>query len=187
MMPAFYIDDDRKFIWARIAKNANTSIKEAISYKKTYTNLDNIGVFPHEKYNDYFKFVIVRNPWDRHVSLYSWFHQWKKKGARHLCDIPKNLTFETFVKKRKKDYTDRLMVHSYPQHLYFRWTEFDFIGRYESLRKDWKFLMDKFGFPSLEVTNKSDRRKYRSYYNEETKQIIADEYRNDIKLLNYSF
>lgn len=186
-MPSFYINDKKKFIWARIPKNANTSIKIAIDYELCYTDLNpDIEWFENltqKKLDEYFKFTIVRNPWDKHVSLYRWFHN---NQNRNIYDIPKSLTFKDFVKKRKKDYTTRLKVHCYPQHLYFNWTKFDFIGRFETLATDWKKLMDRFGFPKLTVTNKSNGG-YKKYYDIETKNIIAEEYKNDIKLLNYKF
>ena len=74
-----------------------------------------------------FKFAIVRNPWDRFVSAFSYL---KKRGQ-----IPRDEGFEQFAVRGGFD-----DPHFYEQHpnAYFRGECFvNFVARYETLDEDW--------------------------------------------------
>ena len=65
----------------------------------------------------------------------------------------------------------------------------DFIGRFETLEKDFELLTARLGvLASLPKTNTSPRgRDYRSYYDDESIEIVAKLYSRDIELFGYSF
>jgi hypothetical protein len=65
----------------------------------------------------------------------------------------------------------------------------DFLGRFESLDQDFQTICEYLQIDrTLKKTNSSKRKNdYKSYYNETTKAIVAEVYKIDIKLFNYSF
>jgi hypothetical protein len=67
--------------------------------------------------------------------------------------------------------------------------EVDFIGRLENFAEDLKLVTDTLGFKLEEIPKKNATKRphYSHYYNEKTKQIIADKYKKDIKAFDYEF
>ena len=65
----------------------------------------------------------------------------------------------------------------------------DFIGKFENLESDYDYICEKLNIKDhkLPHKNKSKRKNYREYYNDSTKQIIADWYKKDIDYFNYKF
>ena len=98
----------------------------------------------HEQFDSYFKFAIVRNPWDRLVSFYKYF------GYTLRMD------FKTFV---IKEFRENVWTRKYwfvaPQ------TEFvcddegkiivNYIGRFEKLQNDFDYVCEALNLPKIEV------------------------------------
>jgi hypothetical protein len=139
-----------------------------------------------EIWDNYFKFSFIRNPWDMVVSTYHWWLKtdWdnrEKTGAKIralnnfeeyvLSPYLRKNTCCEFVKDGKGDYL------------------VDFIGRQESLEKDFAYVCGRVGLPNIELPKKniSKHKSYQSYYNEITQQIIAEKFKWDIKNFEYSF
>ena len=136
-----------------------------------------------KNYEEFFKFSFVRNPWDRAVSL-SLFHSAEKQKDK---DMSKS--------EFQKVLTDR-MQSSPPW--FKNQTDYitnkdgeitvDFIGRFENLEQDFKKIAEKIGVDkTLEKRMKLNRRKDEDYYNDETKEIIAEKYSDDIDYFGYKF
>ena len=143
----------------------------------------------------YFSFTFVRNPWSRVVSDYS--------NLRVICEYKTLLTDTTI-----KDYL--LCVNGYQEinHLnnrtgrgdHFR-SQFeyihdgtgkvmiDFIGRFENFQQDFNTVCDKIGIPQqpLPHRNKSKHKHYTEYYDDETRQLVAEKYSKDIEYFGYKF
>lgn len=151
--------------------------------------------------SDFFKFAFVRNPWDRHVSFYHFLMQ--KTGNPEDGPVASPAghkramncgSFEGWV----KDSLDRVQRNEYVNYLHPQWSwthidgkqAVDFIGRYENLHDDFEIVRGHLGLPedcSLSHENKSSHRDYKSYYTDETRQMIGEIFAEDITLFGYTF
>jgi len=175
------INTNKKLIFIHIPKTAGTSIERVLGGGghlgilpiKEYFDRN---AFQGEKFEDYFKFTFIRNPWDRLVSYFFYFGGKEKNFKRYvmeeldLKDITRMPQYK-FICDNKKN----IMV--------------DYIGRFENLSNDWKVICDKINIPikELPIARKSEHKNYRFYYDKETKDRISKLYKEDIKLFNYEF
>lgn len=192
--------DEHKCIYIHIPKTAGTSILTSLANEKRIyrDHATWIEFYKHntKKYNDYFKFAFVRNPWDRAVSTYTYL----KNGGNQNEDLyisqmilDKYNTFDQFV----LDYLDENTIHEHglfvPQYLFIydhkQICKIDFIGKFEAIDEDFlyiqKILKLQMNIPNL---NKSERVSYQHYYtNNKTIEKIALLYKRDIELFGYEF
>ncbi len=203
-----------KLIFYRIPKNASTSIYEhlgnsnvikahekQISDKADQRIYKNIFQTSHSKPNelksfglfdtsDYFSFVVVRNPWDRMVSMYNFFLI-NKELFEKTYDMKKQdfLSFCNLIKDRKDD---KFFIASDKQ---VDWLDSDNppnqIIRFESLQEDFSEMIKEINLiginPELPHKNKTEHKHYSSYYDPETIQIISDVFEEDIDTFKYTF
>ena len=73
---------------------------------------------------------------------------------------------------------------------YFNPKQIDFIGRFEDRAKDLNFISKKIGI-NLNSRTKArscpNKKYYTEYYDDETKQIVAEKYAKDIEYFGYKF
>lgn len=144
-------------------------------------------------FDSYFKFTVVRNPWDRLVSALAWTDQKWVRGEELTVsgfDSQVRQLHSLLVTARTEPV--QLPHFLYPQSLYIfdaaRRPLVNFIGRYENLAADWRVICDKLGVNvELPARMKSHHRDYREYYSPETRQRVADMYALDISLFQYEF
>lgn len=159
--------------------------KKTDTYPHCHRHCDLLSVlkdFPNA--SKYFKFCFVRNPWDRVIS---WFFY--KKGQ--LKNPKRKQSFNEFLKEIQLSPQIEIMNHT-PQN-------FDFIGRFENLQNDFETICDKIDInfhhlphiiplshqPTFVGNNKNKH--YTSYYNDETRQVVAEKYAQDIEYFGYKF
>jgi hypothetical protein len=66
----------------------------------------------------------------------------------------------------------------------------DFVGLYENLAEDFNYIKNRLDISvNLKHQNKgTNRRKdYRTYYTDETREIVANVYQKDIEIFGYDF
>jgi len=118
---------------------------------------------------DWFKFVFVRNPWDRLVSaFYSKFVRARtpipfavavmNEVSRHQGEAPaeeRRISFRDFVDHVCRTPDDRLDEHWKPQYCFLGDSHFDFIGRFECLPAHFSRMAAMQGLPqdALPMTN----------------------------------
>ncbi|NET30784.1 MAG: sulfotransferase family protein [Cyanothece sp. SIO1E1] len=138
-------------IFIHIPKAAGTSLYELIGY----TGIGHVTYRWYEerdldKFERYFKFAFVRNPWDRLVSAF--FHL--KKGGSNAMDkhwAIKNLAqygdFASFVKGWLTEQSVNSWVHFIPQHKFIYDDAFnlkvDYVGRLENIQNDFSVIAKK--------------------------------------------
>ena len=138
---------------------------------------------------NYFVFTFVRNPWSRLVSYYSQMKRpinLKDSNRKKLYDLANGSTFCNFLKKLNKFAGGKDVQNNF---YLLNGTPIDFIGRFENLQEDFNVVCDKIGIPRQELPhkNKSKHKHYTEYYDEETKQIVAETYAKDIEYFGYEF
>jgi hypothetical protein len=191
--------DDYRCIFVHIPKTGGISIKRSLFSRSSMPHLsayDYKVIFGENTYQKYLTFSFVRNPWDKLLSAYLYLKSEKCTG-RDKQWANYNLSgfneFESFVKHWVNYDNIYKCVHFIPQHWFIcnanLAQEVNFIGSFEELEKDFKYIQKKLGLHyNLRHLNKGNRpRDYKDYYTKETREIVAQVYRNDIEVFDYSF
>lgn len=209
------ISESKKFLFVHIQKTAGRSFEAVL--KSHIPDLKSLGgTHDHaisakgpmgEEWPEYYKVAFVRNPWDRLVSWYTMIQEkgqptWYKRVAglgkynklRHYV-LENSNSFEEFLYKCVDtiDDTDGKKSFLYNQLDYVSDEEgaviVDFIGRFENLNEDTGTVFRNLGISgaSLPHNNSSHHRDYRSYYTEETRDLVAERYARDIEFFGYEF
>ena len=133
---------------------------------------------------DYYRFAFVRNPWDRLVSLYH-YHRGNPDNPHH----PKaaKLNFDEWVRSGGTGSFKKQMSQFFYDDAGNLLV--DYIGRYESINEDFSNICEKIGINvELPVRNRSKRKAdYRTYYNEETVDLVRQLCAKDIEMFGYNF
>jgi len=187
-----------KCIFIHIPKTAGTSILTILAGNRVFRDHASYYDFQRAdlvKFESYFKFCFVRNPYDRAVSCYEYL----KCGGNQMDDLyfkelieNKYPTFEKFI----LEYLDKDIIHEHvlfkPQYTFVydckNQCHIDYIAKYESIDKDFEVICKnlKISVP-LPKINGVDRVSYKNYY---TNNLIEEKihflYRKDFILFNYS-
>jgi hypothetical protein len=189
-----------KFIFVHIPKAAGTSIEHWLfkhyqlnQKKHIFFDKDLLHFNQHltlseirkhrflgQSFLDYFKFTFVRNPWERIVSA----AKYKRMALKQFL----NYDFSSW-QSRNLD-PDR---HRLPQYDFLFDDSgnklIDFIGRFEKLQDDFNTVCDKIGIPQQQLPhkNKTNHKHYTEYYDDETRDIVAERYAKDIEYFGYKF
>ena len=151
---------------------------------------------PPETWSSYFKFSITRNPWDRALSYFFWDKRqdatlsppkrlYHNLGVPYDDFTPVKKAFTEFIKSRTLENNDAFYVMDAKLCV-------DFVIRYEHLDDDCSEVcartgLQPFPIPRLKTGIRKKKRHYTEYFDDETRDIVADLHRNDIRFFNYSF
>ena len=124
-----------------------------------------------EKFDEYLKFCVIRNPYDKMVSLYYWEQS--------------KLSFREFVKKTD---INNLNIHSINGK-----SVCDYFIRYEYLEEDIKTLCKKLKIDSYDIsllpkhksTQRENKKHWSEYYDDETKNIVYNKHKKEFELFGY--
>jgi hypothetical protein len=149
-------------------------------------------LLPKEFFDSLFKFAFVRNPWDLQVSS---FHHIRRERPQYLGGHEDFGGFLRWKLDPQRPYQYHLDTSIELQSDYLidlhGQVVVDFIGRYERLEDDFSEICRRIGIqaPALPHRRKATDRQdnYRSYYTDETAQLVADNFRRDVELLGYRF
>ena len=181
------------YVFIHINKTAGTSIGNAIGLpvKHHQTAREVIAGIGRENWDKAYKFTLVRNPWDRAVSLYEYR---RKKNKTDLAS--RGIAFSDWVKKTFGPDKDTFYYNNaksfQPQVEWLRDDEgkisIDFIGKFESINEDFEKIRRTIGLDAeLPHLNASRRASYQSYYDDETRETVATWFREDIEFFGYRF
>lgn len=179
--------DQLQCILVHIYKTGGTSI-ERVLRKYTKPQPKHSPAFKMKKrmgaeiWDKYYKFSIVRNPWDKILSSYCYRLQRKF--------TPSSVTFEKFV----MDFNNQ--EHQRP----FRQTQLswltdeegnflvDKVLRFEKLTEGWEEVQAQLQINiPLPHINKSKHRDYKHYYNKRMKKAVEERFGEDIEAFGYLY
>jgi len=139
--------------------------------RKSPKNFNHVTALQAQKYlgrtiwDSYYKFCVVRNPFDRAISLY----YWHAKNTEDMVDLNQ---FILGLEEKKISAWHRFTINGQ--------VAMDLICRYENLQSDLDLATTKIGIPPLSLPHaKSSHRKDRQHYS----QLINSEARNHIERL----
>ncbi len=183
------LDTESKFMFFGIRKAGLHSVYRYLLKYRSITRRDCRILWDHRititDIDEIFKFTIIRNPWDRVVSAFHALQQARRPR------IDKGINFRHFIKTTFKDKGISCDPHFEFQHpkFYFNGNIFvDYVARMENIKEDWRKIASIINCPdTLPHKYKSNRGPYRSYYDDECKEIVQNIYQKDIDLFEYKF
>lgn len=204
------VSHSHKFIFIKSKKTAGSSIQDYLApycrkgivekyipggHRTAESTKRKIG---DEIWNSYLKICPVRNPWD---ILVSWYF-WRKRPRSIFVKVkrilkgkdPQNeayrMTFRDFIifmRDEREVNINRKIIEVNGD-----WPDYFFI-RYEHLHEDMTALCGKLGIPynpdklpMLKVGVRKDK-SYRDFYDDETREAVAQAFKKDIERFGYQF
>lgn len=206
------ISSRKKFIFIHIYKTAGTSMLAALwphsagkMQLKATTALKRFRIMPpfepqchpdhitapdlvarigRETFDKYFSFAIVRNPWDWQVSLYQFAlkHPVPFSGQEQIRSFG---SFDAYIRWRCsfQGQIQRDFIYSADGEQLV-----NFIGHMENIDQDFATICSRIGIEaSLPRLNVSNTTPYRTFYSEETAELVRKTFATDIELFGYEF
>lgn len=144
-------------------------------------------LLPKHQWDEYFKFSVIRNPFDRLVSRFFFNMKRDQPGFLSVNDTVKTISdFRHFVTQRLYKIEDHLLIDGE--------LVTDFLIRYEFLERDIEIVCNKLDieFDRSELPNfKSGIRDIRysidDMYDESTRKFVEDNYKHEFELFKYKY
>jgi len=196
----FVISHERKFLYIQTKKAGSATINNILT---KHTDSKHCGVEDLNN-NDYTKFCVVRNPWDRMLSCYlnkirdkdfnnDKFRNGIPKAFEQFNCFYANMTFQAFLEAVEKIDDYECDPHFRSQYISLGILDstkiMDLIIRFENFKEDLIKVFNTLGVYNFDIPtiNKTNHGHYSYHYSEETKRIVSEKFKKDIKLFNYSF
>lgn len=132
------------------------------------------ATYPNE-WNNYYKFAVDRNPWDKLVSAYYFYKKRKpKKVAKGFDDFVLNASDQNDWNLYASNNTIKI----------------DYLVNYSNLHETFINLPVPYNNELLKTFVKADTNREKDYtklYTEETKQIVSNRFKNVIDYFGYEF
>lgn len=200
-----------RYIFVPMPKTGTHSVRQALREHLGPDDIEQVGLFVNKRFpfepiaeirhghlsvrqvrpylgdevcDAYFKFSFVRNPFDRFVSYCAFMTRQHGAFDRDPQGTMRKILFEM----RPLDH-----VHFQPQYTLLvddaGNLEMDMIGRVETMQESYDAVCARIGIPSraLDRVNSSRRGDYRQYYDQALIDGVAELYRRDLELFDYTF
>lgn len=181
------IDHVRKLIFVHIARTGGSSIETALVGKDWWSidpSTKHISataareIYGEEIWSTYHKFTVVRNPWDRIVSM------WATKWWHRSSELDDCCSFDEFIKNIKPHPHERYNTLFYHQILN---EKMDSILRFETLREDFARMLNSVGADDVPLPHveKREHAHYTTMYNAAERRSVFERFHADIVQFNY--
>jgi chondroitin 4-sulfotransferase 11 len=191
------ISHEHKFVFIHIPKTAGLTVSSAIGLTKPPEHLNQNLIVENQSngldVSEYYKFAFCRNPWDRFLSLYYYCRDGSEMYGNSENSQKNTLDFKMFCRIFQMGFfvgnSYVWGIHYKPQIEFINLSDIDFIGRFENLQQDFNVICDKIGIPQQKLPhkNKTKHKHYTEYYDDETRQIVAEKFAKDIEYFGYKF
>ena len=188
----------KKIIVVHIPKTGGTSVSKGLELagvlKRTPIHTFTDKIIKKYYHKDDLLVTIVRNPWDRALSMFTYYKQ--LGGGQYLDN---NITFEQFCIKLFKENSQVFKNHVQKELLIrpqYDWVirnnknPFDHVCKFENLDEEFSKLLQlakSNNIVPLPHLRKSKTGDYRDYHTETTIEIISECFASDIKEFGYEF
>jgi hypothetical protein len=179
--------EEHRFIYMKAPRTGGTSILRKV-LEPAFPGIVHAKASPEsfarwkreltdKQLEDYFIFSFVRNPWDRFVSIATYFR------------VPVDRLAKDFKRYQRRT---AIRSHSLPlcQYTHCEGIAFaDFIGRFENLQADFERVCRRIGCRPglLPHESRTTHEHYSQYYDTDTKEAVAQLYARDIDAFGYRF
>lgn len=160
----------------------------------TPQQLLNLNLINKSIWNSYYKFIIVRNPWDRAFSDYTWVCREQKIRDSFFNFIHKQGKFTKILNQRNGSFFRGDHLNNQISYFFLDGEEitFDQVIRFENLEKELPSLAKVVGLNPSTFNQKINvvRKKidhYSKFYNGKRKKLIEKKYSSDSDFLDYHF
>jgi len=192
-------------LFIHIPKCAGGSVKYFFNISRHGSdNLGHHGLKFYNKnfeINNFFKFVSLRNPWDRLVSLYKFrITNCERHGGNYWRKIKKSkMNFKDWIVYLEQE--PKINKFFYKNYVDFisckKSINIDYIINFHDFDKDFKFIKilstnknrnTKMGLEEKKIYyHTSNHKNFKYYYNSQTIEIISKIHKRDIDLFGYDF
>jgi len=163
-----------------VTKDSRTAVTGNTDFREKHKDLSFYYRRYPKEFDRYFKFTIIRNPYDRLVSAWLW-----------RCNVVKDhdCSLKEFISKIPDGWGSipRLTL----DHLSFDASvkRLDFIARFETLQDDVRTICNRVGFDASEFphTNKTMCQPYWEYYDDEALALATQRFGDEIEYFGYKF
>jgi len=206
------ISDSHKFIFLRMRKVASTSMQAILRplcipeptgrlahilsrtrlkwdyHEYVFRAHENILAakrrMPAERFESYFKFAFVRNPWERLVSEYEFILTRPEHGRYKRVKALDSFTAFIHMQIPRGDAYQTNMLCDRKGHMLM-----DFVGKLENLDQDWKTACTMGGIPyqALPRKNVTARKPFQEYYDADSIALVAKHWAREIELFDYRY
>jgi hypothetical protein len=186
------IDHERKLLFIHIARTGGTSVETAlvgsdwwkIDPGSKHISASQARAYYGEKiWRSYTRFAIVRNPWDRLVSM--WVTAWWWGATTHLKGREPGSfhQFLTTLQPHPHEFYRSLFYHEILDEL------LDAVLRFENLNSEFEQLLKDAGCESVQLPHVESRNRdeYSTYYDDVAREWVASQYAVDIAAYGYTF
>lgn len=202
------ISHSHRCIFVHIPKTAGNSINRVFGidwqdHKDLQRYFDEL---PREVFTAYFKFAIVRNPWDRLLSDYNYQVKKSRAPASKLYVFAADGSKRNFAEWAETalsapdrygagDWGGSVSPHIHRWSPQIDWitadgeTRVDFVAHLERLPEDFRFVRHQLGLPPVRLPHRNRRLHwhYSHYYDRTTRELVAAYYARDIAQFGYEF
>jgi hypothetical protein len=132
---------------------------------------------------DFYSFAVVRNPWSWQVSIYNYA---RSTPSHYQYGQPQYRDFDAYIRWRC---SSEVRLQSRFLSTHSGTPGVSRILRYENLRDEWAGLrsLQNWALPDLPHVNRSTYDDYRTYYSDDTAELVAKTFHADIVEYGYSF
>lgn len=167
------------------AENAKDAVRRLRENFRTAANPNNKLMVTREQFADYFKFTVVRNPWQR---AWSWYRNAMRDPVQqNNYGIDPTLDFSAFM--RRFVGTGFLRPQTYWLRDYDGNIPMDYVARFETLQEDFAVICQRLGLGEATLPHRIEggNSDPRAHFDRATIELIGDYYREEIELFGYRF